>query len=230
MLTAKCPHCGGIVQVNQNDEASICSQCKKPFITEKAINDYIKMNTSKDDNLQSLIRKAETFKKLDQLSKAIEIYEKITDDYPEELVGWLSLLPYRALWGWKNSFGRPINYIKTIEKLCNPMNDNTHNSIKEIVIKQYAEVNRIPREFWEYTMKYCDDYLNEGAKKANEYIESKRQCRESIYFQEAILSTTFNAFTVPVLFLKSKADNIKLEEKNNYLPCILNDLLRLPIP
>ena len=37
---AKCPHCGTIVIVDRSEEASICQECKKPFVTSKAIEEY----------------------------------------------------------------------------------------------------------------------------------------------------------------------------------------------
>lgn len=39
-VEAKCPNCGGVLQVNESNEAAICTYCGTPFITEKAINSY----------------------------------------------------------------------------------------------------------------------------------------------------------------------------------------------
>lgn len=37
MLKAKCPNCGQIVELNKMDEASICSNCGKAFVTKRAL-------------------------------------------------------------------------------------------------------------------------------------------------------------------------------------------------
>ena len=40
IVPAKCTECGGILQADKEKEAAVCPHCNKPFITEKAINNY----------------------------------------------------------------------------------------------------------------------------------------------------------------------------------------------
>ena len=40
LVPAKCSSCGAVLDVNSENEATICTYCKTPFITEKAINNY----------------------------------------------------------------------------------------------------------------------------------------------------------------------------------------------
>ena len=41
LVPAKCPECGGIVKIDDSKEAGICMYCGTPFITQKAINNYV---------------------------------------------------------------------------------------------------------------------------------------------------------------------------------------------
>ena len=40
LVAAKCTQCGANLQVNSENECTICSHCGTPFITEKAITNY----------------------------------------------------------------------------------------------------------------------------------------------------------------------------------------------
>ena len=40
LVPAKCPFCGGTLQVDPEKEAAVCEFCKQPFIVEKAITNY----------------------------------------------------------------------------------------------------------------------------------------------------------------------------------------------
>ena len=43
----KCPNCGEIILIADDNEADICSRCQKAFITEKAIKLYNEKNDNK---------------------------------------------------------------------------------------------------------------------------------------------------------------------------------------
>lgn len=59
---AKCPYCGQIVYVDGKSEASICSYCEKPFITEKAIQMADPYVCQENYELKRLFERAETLK------------------------------------------------------------------------------------------------------------------------------------------------------------------------
>ena len=46
LVAAKCTQCGANIEVNNETEAAICPSCHTPFITEKAINNYITNNNT----------------------------------------------------------------------------------------------------------------------------------------------------------------------------------------
>jgi len=47
LVSAKCTHCGEVIQVDSAKEAAICEHCGTPFITEKAIDNYNAANSIK---------------------------------------------------------------------------------------------------------------------------------------------------------------------------------------
>lgn len=52
IVAARCPQCGAALQVEEKSDAGICSFCGTPFITEKAINNYI-VNKNNIYNIQN---------------------------------------------------------------------------------------------------------------------------------------------------------------------------------
>ena len=45
-VQAKCPECGGILAVDNDQKAAICQFCGKPYIVEEAVNNYITYNVT----------------------------------------------------------------------------------------------------------------------------------------------------------------------------------------
>lgn len=83
LVPAKCPICGGTIQVDSEKEAAVCEFCKQPFIVEKAINNlnqnikYQSVNNNGNININSLnIGSFVDIKKLIELS---ETYFKSQD-------------------------------------------------------------------------------------------------------------------------------------------------------
>ena len=84
-VEAKCPNCGGVLQVNESNEAAICTYCGTPFITEKAINSYniinnntintpvVNMYNSKDLTYEDYYEKAMSYCAINQYEKAKEM-------------------------------------------------------------------------------------------------------------------------------------------------------------
>ena len=46
LVDAKCTSCGGILKVDNNKEAAVCSYCGCAYIVEKAINNYYVTNNN----------------------------------------------------------------------------------------------------------------------------------------------------------------------------------------
>lgn len=109
LVPAKCTQCGANLEVDPSLEAAVCPNCKTPFITERAINNYNTtnvvnnvtnidslnadvVNVASSDSVENLLRTAETFVKFGDWEKAGLIYKKITETYPYEAEGWYGLL------------------------------------------------------------------------------------------------------------------------------------------
>lgn len=46
-VDSKCPHCAAVLPVDDSKDVWICSYCNKPFITSKAIAEYMKSGESR---------------------------------------------------------------------------------------------------------------------------------------------------------------------------------------
>ena len=72
LTPAICSRCGAVVQVNSNDEATICSYCNTPFITEKAINQYIVVNGNQTKTAKDYFEKAISYYKIGEKEKGTQ--------------------------------------------------------------------------------------------------------------------------------------------------------------
>ena len=77
LVAAKCTQCGANLQVNSENECSICSACGTPFITEKAITNYNTTinNTYNIDNKTIVSGNAEVHIHNDEINKLFLIEE-----------------------------------------------------------------------------------------------------------------------------------------------------------
>lgn len=198
LYNAKCPFCGEIIKVDKRDEATICSNCKKPFITIKAIQmhnqtlneDSITIN--KNENLERMLQKAAFFQKIGEQQKAREIYEKVTDEYPEDYRGWLNLV------GKGNKHAIDILY-----KICNPMPTKIKEEISKRMIKdiesEYTFENfkntiAIPVRLWESDVKYCPCFFQSGYNRAKEFINKYSEKKQLDILKRSMLETASNMF------------------------------------
>lgn len=72
LTPAICSRCGAVLQVNSNDEATICSYCNTPFITEKAINQYIVINGNQTKTAKDYFEKAISYYKIGEKEKGTQ--------------------------------------------------------------------------------------------------------------------------------------------------------------
>ena len=105
LVPAKCTNCGGYLTVDQSKEAGICPHCQQPYIMEKAINYYNTTNVTNIDTINAgvvnvesgesadnLCRAGDTYLKFHDFGKASDIFQKMTDMYPQDYRGWCGLL------------------------------------------------------------------------------------------------------------------------------------------
>ena len=85
-VQAKCPNCGGILNVDNSHDAAVCQFCNTPYVVEKAITNY--NNTFKIDNatinvagmnIDNLNARARQYEEQGNIIKAVEYYNKVLD-------------------------------------------------------------------------------------------------------------------------------------------------------
>ena len=109
LVPAICTQCGAQIEVDDTHEAGVCKHCGTAFITEKAINNYNTNITNNivnnnnfaganvsiqgdNENIEKLMERAETFDKLNDFSKSLEVYKEITSKYPMDYRGWIGIV------------------------------------------------------------------------------------------------------------------------------------------
>lgn len=101
LVPAKCPNCGGVLDVDPSHDAAVCSHCGTPFITEKAINNYnitnvanyntvnnisggeIHIHTAENDAPKRLLRNVFAGIKQNNFDITYKNKEKLEEKYPE---------------------------------------------------------------------------------------------------------------------------------------------------
>lgn len=53
LVQAKCTNCGGVLEVDNSNDAAVCKYCGTPFIVEKAINNYIQNISVQNATIQN---------------------------------------------------------------------------------------------------------------------------------------------------------------------------------
>ena len=94
LVPAKCPNCGGNLNVDQAQAAAICEYCKQPFVVEQAINNFnTTYNITNTNNItaehvtvienkeseENTVRRIEIFTGEKDYPKAVEYLEKLKD-------------------------------------------------------------------------------------------------------------------------------------------------------
>lgn len=144
LVPAICPNCGGKLEVDDQKEAAVCECCGTPFITEKAINNYITQNNTyihnttivNKDSADTLLQKGITQIEIGQYEDAIESFTAMSKDYPENWKSWFGL----SLAMFNNM---PIDGFHINERIYKILPDNVLEAIDEAVAP--AEIENVER-------------------------------------------------------------------------------------
>lgn len=101
-VQAKCTNCGGVLAVDNSQDAAVCPFCNTPYVVEKAINNYNISNNiqagvvnvyGNDGSLEKeqLLKNAETYMQLERYEEARKAYEEVTNKYPDDYRGWIGV-------------------------------------------------------------------------------------------------------------------------------------------
>ena len=113
-VQAKCPECGGMLSVDDNQKAAICKFCGNAFIVQEAVNNYITNNTynntydnstthnygegavvniyENQSSVSTLLKRAFMFLEDGKFESANEYCEKVLDIEPENAQAYLGKL------------------------------------------------------------------------------------------------------------------------------------------
>ena len=98
LVPAKCPGCGGDMQIDGSRKEAFCPYCGTKFLVESAVNYYntkneyhiehadIKMEDSK--GLETKLRNAEAHLKLKKYGEAAKLFKEITEEFADDYRGW----------------------------------------------------------------------------------------------------------------------------------------------
>lgn len=93
MTALKCDACGAGLSMDKSGDFAICEYCGMKHTNERIsvkiqeIKGVVEI-TKGDAEKKRLLKNAETFIELGKISSAREIYEQLTNDYPDEWMGW----------------------------------------------------------------------------------------------------------------------------------------------
>ena len=155
LIPAKCTQCGANIQVNSDYKAGTCPHCGTNFITENAINNYnVNYNVTKiinntKEKADDLIADGLALWRLGEVTRALDIFRKVTQIEPRDLRGWFYvakiLCDCKILTSQDEMF-KAINNAYGLAKT-----DIEKQSIKET----YKEIKHIEIATWEN--KLCEE-------------------------------------------------------------------------
>lgn len=229
-VSAQCPKCGGVSQVDRNLDADICKYCGSPFVVEKAIQNYNIVNHNDihdsvvnvydgSSSIEVLLKRASDWKKIGEYWESNKVYAKITKQYPGDYRGWMGLLETGSRSVEMHTLGNSEKCIDFIEKICNPMSQDVYDMISDAIFDAHLNTARkMSWDMWKYAVKYCRRILEEGHREAVLYTKSKNI--ESL--KRALLELPFGGSNGPSN--KDDFSIIEVEEENSniFLPCVIN--------
>jgi hypothetical protein len=207
-VQATCPNCGGIIEVDDSQEAWICKACGRPFIVEKAINNYNTtiQNTitvgdggtvvvSDPNSVDARINNAEDYlSKLHDYKTAEKLFREIANDAGGD---------WRSWWGIVKSVTHNFerNFANDSIDSMNQFFNNTVGFVQNAANVAPAEMVDQMRSTWEAYQKSA--------------IEQTRQ---------SVIANYQAAFKKgdPSQINFIKLDYFKLNERKGYLDSVTN--------
>lgn len=124
MAALTCDICGGNLTMNESGEFAICESCgmkhdkRRVKAKVQKISGVVEV-TKGEAEIERLVKNAETFLSFNERKKAQDLFEQISEEYPDDYRGWLGLANIAK---------------KKIEKRISKLNGNLE---KIVLFKQY---------------------------------------------------------------------------------------------
>ena len=93
-VEAKCPACGGEIQLDDAKESGFCMYCGTKVLMSEAIPQ--KVTVEGIQTLEQKLKNAETFAKLGETDKAISLLTQITEEFTSDYRAWWLLAIIKA--------------------------------------------------------------------------------------------------------------------------------------
>lgn len=196
LVNVKCTNCGATLKVDDTQDAAVCEFCGSAYIVEKAIQNYYVTNNINADNVfvtgkgdaekERLLKNAETNERFKDYTKASNIYEQVTEDYPNEYRGWLGLALIQS------------NNFNNTDLDFNEFNNLLSYTEKAIMCAPSEKSEAIQSQWSTYLDKYASfmnqqkstlrDLQTQKMKLDNQILNIKRSIKENRESSKSVLS------------------------------------------
>ena len=119
-ISAKCPNCGGLLNLNDSEGLADCPYCKSQFYKEQAIINYnysignianVENMIVQDDTINQMIISADAYlNKMHDYKNAIKKYSELVDKAANRYEGW---------WGLVKSYTKNFQYVECGTQIFN---------------------------------------------------------------------------------------------------------------
>ncbi len=150
LVPARCPMCGGNIEVDPYLETAVCKYCDTKFVTEKAINNYytnfdigtlyaneVKIND--DSSRDNRVKSGETHIRFNNYDLAENTFREMTEKFPYDYRGWWGLIKVYTRNFTDFSIDRPELYkIKNLYDKAYDMADPKEKALIEAEYRKYS--------------------------------------------------------------------------------------------
>lgn len=143
-VEAKCPACGGTIQLDDAKESGFCMYCGTKVILSEAMPQKVRV-----DGIQTLdqkLKNAETYAKLGEIDKAISLLTQITEEYTSDYRAWwmLAKIKYAYDYYFQSADVRLIDNIeksKEFKYASSLANDEQYRTLNEEYFPYKKQIN-----------------------------------------------------------------------------------------
>lgn len=107
LISAKCPHCGADIRVNEGSKSGVCEFCGATFVTQDAVTNYtvnnnyntvqyITKTAASAAEAGEYIRRGDVLLSLGEFGRAEEAYLRAVELEPADWRGWFGMVKTRT--------------------------------------------------------------------------------------------------------------------------------------
>lgn len=143
-IAAKCPECGGAIQLDDSKELGFCMYCGMKVLLSEAIPQKVRIEGIQ--TLESRLKNAETYAKLGEVEKAIFMLTQITEDFTSDYRAWwmLAKIKYAYDYYFQNADVRLVDDIeksKEFKYALRLANEEQYKTLNEEYLPYKNKIN-----------------------------------------------------------------------------------------